>query len=361
MNGSIRRRRLERVNWVDSGKVSLDLMKDYGIAKPIANLLLRFAGRVTATGGGAISGLSMDASVQLMAARLILVAQHNQLGEVEIVNLSGQKLCQLWHFVNDLLGIQQQFTDPTPGAGANADFLREFNIPLYAPWSVNPFGTYLDPRDLTSLQLQIEFPVDDVYASTNFSAASLATIEVSLDEIEIGIPAGAPYCIPTYKCQQHPAISTTQDMTAQGTQLGGFIPILSLQPFDSSAVGNAQRDVAGLIRRVSMELDGQDILKKATWDNLALESELMFGLNYTTGRRFGPISVLCDRARNYMAMLDNRGKAIQTLIDTEFVPQQGTTAIVAAAGDRLDVMALSLLPNKAAKEVFRANGYNIAA
>jgi hypothetical protein len=176
-----RMRRIELLTWTAGGSATLDFMRTHKLQKPLARLHFRFAFQVTGVGGAAT--LKKDASVALLANRVEITAHHKELGQITIMDLSGDSLGQFWHMTNDLIGKEQDFSDPTPGAAANADGRRELVVCLDSPYARARFGSRIDPRDLSNFQVKIVFGAPSDYASANVPTVQLATIAVHVEEI----------------------------------------------------------------------------------------------------------------------------------------------------------------------------------
>ncbi len=350
-------RRLDRLTWSASGSTTLDLIKSYKCEKPITRLRFRFAALITAGGGGTVADFTAEAGVQTMFNRLEIVGTHKELGEVQLVNMPNSDLVRLWHVVNDILGCEQDFSDPAPTAGNTGNCRREFIVPFDSPWCIFPFASYLDPRDFTSLQVRITYGANADYAATNLSTITAATIDVEVDEIQSGLDAGRAHYVPMFKANQLTIGAVTgTDIVLPGVVAGAFVPIFAASPHDASAAANAQFNIAGLVRRLTVALGDEVIMDKQSWEQLALKTERDFPKSYTTTRWNAPVTYLADRNRDTLGLLDARGRAFAFTPDTSTTPPNGTTAVVAAAGDALYTYLLAWKPNAEMARVRREAG-----
>ena len=124
-----------------------------------------------------------------------------------------------------------------------------------------------------------------------------------------------------------------------------------------AAGGDAQRDTAGLIRRVTLwGGENNQLLDRAEFTSLAQQTEDDFGHKFTTTRRVGPITILHDTDRNYTGLVDNINNDLQFTLDNSSAVQQGTTAITPATGDRFDLIFLALKANGPLRTALGAMG-----
>lgn len=308
----------------------------------LIGMWLRFSGTVTAVGGGGVAGLTEDAPFGLIK-RIRLNGQHSQLGSRRIIDLQGRVAHWLGNFH---LRCDTGRTAPTPGAGASGQFKGSIFIPFTDP-NEGVYPAYLDVRDYSSLMLYVDTGALTDYASTNVDSISAAKIEIELVAVESGIPQFAGHFEPRFEVVEHPHTAATSRDVTRFFGGGGLVPYVVVHTHDDSATGDSQR-TNGLVGKLKLTHGGEEITE-GTWAQILDATKGDRALAQATSMPAGYGVLQWSPANDPRSYRMTLTRELQAEIDSSEAPPADITDVVPASGDRVDLVALVLEPNAAAR------------
>ena len=298
-----------------------------GQAVAFAALALKIDGTVTATGGGTLAGLTLDAPWGILD-RVRLLQASKYLLDMNPVDF--YHLCALFN------ECYPQKTASTPAASASGAILAEAVLPLHRMSGRAPF--ILDGRaDAQKLQLQGAMNAIANYASTNASTFS-ANVRMSGEQANMTPEQSRLYALPAYKTSELEAESSSADIFKTVTlhEDGELVGIL-LRQHDSSATGDSQR-VDGIVKRIMLRgafaQHGMLDISDLRWGELKAQTRELFHIEQDVlkaGIAFVPTK------KNGQALMVRAGDTLSFGINTSDTVEGELTAVTPASGDRLIV------------------------
>lgn len=303
------------------------------------DLTLKLDGSVTAGGGGAVAGLTLDAPLG------ILDRAQFYLGNEAFIDATA---VSLWHFSALINGRYGKKTASTPGAGATAAYLVDIDLPfsrIRVPGAPPIPGIYIDGRHAQRrLAFKGKTGALASYASTNMSALS-TNIRPWARTVEGIDPRQLKYhLLPEIK-----ELEITVDSLTSTIQKGfssaydlftfGFL----LRQFDENQVGDAER-TDGIVQKPTfkgktLDLDGD--LSTLRWGALQAQTAALFHINQAelkTGIAWVPT------LRGTQPMRQRAGESIEIQPNVTETVEAEFTDVAPAAGDKLFVLSIAFRP-----------------
>jgi len=267
---------------------TFDLMTDFALENAvIIAMTLIFRGTMTSTGGGAISGFHRDAPCGLMTNAKLQGGYAGGLAKNRrvIFDMPPQ---QMFYPGVYLSGVFNALLRTSAGAASTDPIRATIPVPLVDRLADTAKMTYIDPRDYTSLNLDVRWDTDANLASTNLSTVQAVECEVMLTILEDFFPRGTSHYEPNIVYKELACDSASTRLTDNGdVTWDGDLWSIWFQQFDDSATGDSER-VDGLVRALSLlGSKGEaipwvrwDILRRLTWAkyNYALSTTEIAGV-----------------------------------------------------------------------------------
>lgn len=321
------------------GQDTFDLMTDFSLENAvIVAMTLVFRATMTATGGGAISGFHRDAPCGLMTNAKLAGGYEGGLRQNRrtIFDMPPQQMFYPGVYET---GVFNALLRTSSGAAQTDPVRATIPVPLVDRLADTARMTYIDPRDYTSLNLEVRWAPDTDLASTNLSTVQAVECEVFLTILENFWKRGTPHYEPNLVYKELSADTASSRLTDNGAiNWDGDLWSLWFQQFDESASGDSER-VDGLVRALTVPGPKGDAIPWVRWDVLRRSTWAKYNYSLSTTEVAGVAAASFKGA----PQRSHRG-SLKVVRNTSETNPPGVTAITPTAGDLLMTTAIAAQP-----------------
>lgn len=315
-----------------------DLYSDFQLRDLIvAGIQLFLVGKMTSTGGGAVTGFRREAPWSLIQ-NLVMEGRHKVLGRNhQLVNQPPQ---QLWLPSQYEEGYESTLLRTSSGAASTDPFRGQMQIPFRDRNFRAAEATYLDGRLLTDFNMRIDWAADSELADTNLDSLSEVGLEIQMDLVKDGPAPNKSHFAPqlVYK-EMDGSSDTTKQVDQNQNTVDGLLTASWLQSFDDSKVGDNERTDA-LFRRLTISHNNINVVDTEDWVARQEKTRKLYPLAGSTTRHKGIVGIPFVPPLNM-----GRGPAFIER-DTKSALSVGAedAAVTPASGDKLFATHLGAVP-----------------
>ncbi len=322
------------------GQDSFNLMNDFSLENAvIVAMTLVIRASMTSTGGGAISGFHRDAPCGLITNAKLAGGYNGGLLNKNRRTIFDMPPQQMFYPGVYNSGVFNALLRTSSGAAATDPLRATIPVPLVDRRADSRRKTFIDPRDYTSLTLDVRWGADADLATTNLSTVQAVECEVLLTVLEAAWGRGKHHFEPNLVYKEMSADSASSRLSENSDiAWDGDLWSIWFQQYDDSGAGDAER-VDGLVRVIILEGNKGNPIPWARWDPLRRSTFAKFPYTQSTTEIAG-VAVAGFHGSPRRAA----NGSLKVIRNTSETNPLGVTAITPASNDALMTTAIAAEP-----------------